>query len=53
MAYLGNLLWIEADPTIKSVLVVPLPTDNPWFDVPIVVMRWIWLDNHAVPPPAR
>jgi cell wall-associated NlpC family hydrolase len=40
MAYLGNHRWIEADPDAKKVIEVVLPTDNHWFKVPVVFIRW-------------
>lgn len=40
MAYLGNQTWIEADPDLHRVVTVTIPTDNPWFNTPAVVVRW-------------
>lgn len=43
MAYLGNRTWIEADPVANRVVEVVPPTDNPWFNSPVVFVRWKWL----------
>ena len=43
MAYLGNRTWIEADPGANKVIELALPTDNSWFKVPVVFVRWKWL----------
>lgn len=40
LAYLGNRTWIEADPGAGKVIEIVLPTDNPWFKVPVVFVRW-------------
>lgn len=40
LAYLGNRRWIEADPSIGKVLIVPVPAANPWFSVPVTLLRW-------------
>ena len=40
MAYLGGGAWIEADPAEHKVIEVTPPTDNPWFGVPVVFVRW-------------
>ncbi len=41
MAYLGDNLWIEADPGAGRVITVPVPgNNNGWFDVPVKIMRW-------------
>ena len=41
LAYLGNKVWIEADPIYKKVIKVSIPeTDNPWFKTPVYVLRW-------------
>ena len=44
MAYLGDHVWIEADPTVGKVIEVPLPTTNEWFAVPVVFVRWRCLE---------
>jgi hypothetical protein len=40
LAYLGNTLWIEADPDAKRVIKVETPSTNTWFNEPIKVVRW-------------
>ena len=45
LAYLGKATWIEADPMIGKVVKVSVPTDNPWFNRPVVFIRWSWLDD--------
>lgn len=41
MAYLGNRIWIEADPGEGRVVKVSVPSEhNPWFREPMKVMRW-------------
>jgi hypothetical protein len=45
LAYLGKATWIEADPMIGKVVKVSVPTDNPWFNRPVVFIRWSWLED--------
>jgi hypothetical protein len=45
LVYLGNNVWIEADPDEKRVIEVSLPTQNPWFETPVVFLRWKWLEG--------
>jgi hypothetical protein len=46
LAYLGNGEWIEADPGIGKVVRVKVPTkDNPWFELPVHLMRWRCLEK--------
>jgi len=41
MAYLGDNLWIEADPHIGRVVCVSVPSqENPWFHEPMSIVRW-------------
>ena len=40
MAYLGEGRWIEADPELRKVVVEQVPSRNPWFDVPVQLVRW-------------
>lgn len=41
LAYLGDHLWIEADPEAGRVIIVPVPSkDNLWFNVPMNIVRW-------------
>ena len=50
MAYLGNRTWIEADPRAHRVIEVNLPTDNPWFTMPVVFVRWKCLASESPRP---
>ena len=44
MAYLGNNLWIEADPGAGRVIRVSVPSpENGWFETPMRIMRWALL----------
>lgn len=46
LAYLGNSIWIEADPGYLKVIQVTVPEpDNLWFKVPIYVLRWQQLSS--------
>ncbi|MCW3096075.1 MAG: cell wall-associated hydrolase, invasion-associated protein [Chthonomonadaceae bacterium] len=41
MAYLGDRIWIEADPLAGSVITVQAPAaKNPWFEQSMKIMRW-------------
>lgn len=40
LAYLGSRRWIEADPELRRVVVVETPAQNPWFGVPVHLLRW-------------
>lgn len=41
LAYLGESVWIEADPTVMRVIRVKAPSpENAWFDRPVHIMRW-------------
>jgi hypothetical protein len=45
LAYLGECRWIEADPTVKKVIVVSVPNEsNEWFKIPVKIMRWKQLE---------
>lgn len=48
LAYLGNRVWIEADPGGGRVIKVTAPSANPWFHRPIRMMRWKRLDSGIV-----
>lgn len=58
LAYLGNNVWIEADPGHRKVLKVSVPVrNNFWFNHPVLLMRWHQLKNseakhggQSVPP---
>ncbi len=44
LAYLGDHLWIEADPSEGKVIVVDSrTTSNPWFQGPVSILRWRFL----------
>jgi hypothetical protein len=58
LAYLGNREWIEADPGMRKVIKVSLPTNNGWFNNSVIFLRWKWLEetsptNPAVPFPSK
>ena len=40
MAFLGDHHWIEADPDIGRVIIVQVPSKNPWFRARMNVVRW-------------
>lgn len=41
LAYLGDQMWIEADPGAGRVIVVKAPSqDNGWFSIPVNIVRW-------------
>lgn len=40
LAYLGDNIWIEADPAVNRVITVSPPSDNVWFGVPMKIVRW-------------
>jgi len=46
MAYLGDNLWIEADPLAHRVITVSAPSQNDaWFHGPMRIVRWSVLDQ--------
>jgi len=48
LAYVGNGTWVEADPTAHTVLAVRVPEpSNPWFNVPVRIVRWRVLSGAA------
>ena len=47
LVYLGNNLWIEADPDENRVIEVSVPSANPWFQTPVVFVRWKWLNPES------
>ncbi len=49
MAYIGRRTWIEADPDLHRVIEVSPPTDNHWFKMPVVFVRWKWLLKRTSP----
>ena len=40
LAYLGDHTWIEADPGIGKVIIIPTNDKNPWLDSSAVFIRW-------------
>lgn len=40
LAYVGDGRWIQADPGAGAVVTVETPSADPWFGVPVHVMRW-------------
>src|SRR5438874_1469392 len=40
LAYLGDHSWIEADPGIGKVIIIPTNDKNPWLDSSAVFVRW-------------
>ena len=53
MAYVGNRTWMEADPDLGRVVEVTVPTENPWFKIPVVLVRWQALANVRLPTDRR
>jgi len=47
LACLGSKEWIEADPGFSKVIIVKAPSqENPWFQQPVKIMRWVPLDDN-------
>ena len=45
LAYLGDHIWLEADPSeMKVIRVNALTTKNSWFQQPISILRWQFLE---------
>ena len=40
LSYLGKNRWIEADPNAMKVIVVPVPSADYWFRIPVVMVKW-------------
>jgi cell wall-associated NlpC family hydrolase len=41
LAYVGQSVWIEADPQIGKVVKVAAPSkDNGWLKMPVLILRW-------------
>jgi hypothetical protein len=41
LAYLGDQIWIEADPGVGRVVTAKAPSrDNPWLSAPVNIVRW-------------
>ena len=45
LAYLGNQVWIQAEPSLKQVVKLQAPSTNEWFQTPVKLMRWKALDS--------
>lgn len=45
LAYLGNQVWIQAEPSLKQVVKLQVPSTNQWFQTPVKVMRWKALES--------
>jgi hypothetical protein len=46
MAYLGDQVWMDADPAAKHVILVSAPSEqNEWFHKPMKIVRWRILDR--------
>jgi peptidoglycan/LPS O-acetylase OafA/YrhL len=45
LAYVGNQTWVEADPGEWKVIQVKVPATNPWFLVPVRIVRWAQLQD--------
>lgn len=53
LACLDDATWIEADPGVMRVITVATPSDNPWFTVPVQLVRWTQLEKLPDNPAAR
>lgn len=45
VAALGNGTWIEADPAVGKVLILPPGSDNMWLKQKAILVRWTTLDE--------
>lgn len=45
LAYLGGTTWIEADPQQHRVVIIDVPTKDPWFSCRAQLVRWRQLDS--------
>jgi hypothetical protein len=45
LAYIGSQTWIEADPTVRRVIKVQVPTKNAWFGEPVNILRCTQLEE--------
>lgn len=52
LACLGGETWIEADPGVLRVITVITPSENPWFAVPVQLVRWTQLEESPDKPAA-
>jgi len=44
LTYLGDRIWIEADPGAGRVIRVKASDGNAWLEEPVMLMRWTMLD---------
>lgn len=40
LVYVGEQTWMEADPALGRVVSEKVPSDNAWFETPVVLTRW-------------
>jgi hypothetical protein len=40
LVYVGKDEWMQADPFARRVITVTAPSDNRWFAMPVLVVRW-------------
>jgi hypothetical protein len=45
LAYLGDQVWIQAEPNLKQVIKFQSPSTNEWFQTPVRLMRWQALNS--------
>jgi hypothetical protein len=54
MAYLGDAMWIEADPGEGKVIVLHAPSNpNPWLRVPMRILEWSSLQSKPADSAAK
>lgn len=49
LAYMGKRGWIQASPGIGKVVLLEGPSDNSWYDVPVVLVEWTQLSDPRIP----
>ncbi len=47
---LGDKTWVEADPGVKRVIRVSVPSRNLWFEPPVYIVRWSTLEGSGAVP---
>ena len=48
LVYIGDGTWMEADPGLGRVVKETVPSDNGWFQTPVVLVRWdVLADRNA------
>lgn len=40
LIYLGDREWIQADPGYARVVRMTVPSEDAWFAMPVVMVRW-------------